>query len=316
MARLVSAPANIGNWARTPSPSLASCSRNTSRRAIRLRRASALTQNPHWPSYTMSITPIVSNTMLTRPCGAGQGRAGAEPEPEEPADYAQDEQLGEDNHGNADGQLLGHAETAKEKVMKLLAEADPVNRNRDVREDRDRQQHEQNRLVRNNDRVSHPEVGLVDPAERQEIHERDREDCQDDPRTSPQRAAALPDEFERLRHAPQQGHAAKEGDDRREPEGQRGGQAGDQDHAENRQYLARYDERGRRDVEPPDESAPPRGRRKETQAPVHEDRGGDGRVPFLTTQVIDARGLCLCPGAGRGLSSGTTNQRCRRWTEG
>ena len=77
----------------------------------------------------------------------------------------------------------------------------------------------------------------------------------------------------------------------REPQGQRGGQARNHDHAENRQHVAGRDERGRRDVEPPDERAPPGGHREEAEPAVHEDRGGDRRVALLASEIVHARGV-------------------------
>src|SRR6476660_3113897 len=65
-----------------------------------------------------------------------QGRPGTESEPHQAPEYAQDEELGNDDHRDADGELLRDAEAREKQVVQLLAQADTVDRDRNVGEDR------------------------------------------------------------------------------------------------------------------------------------------------------------------------------------
>jgi len=77
-----------------------------------------------------------SCSIVARPRDVGQGFARAEPEPHEPAEDPEDEELEKDDHRDADGKLLGDAEAAEEEIMQLLAEADTVDRERRDRDSR------------------------------------------------------------------------------------------------------------------------------------------------------------------------------------
>src|SRR5262249_10484624 len=178
-----------------------------------------------------------------------------------------------------------------EKVVKLLAEADTVDRDRDVGEDRDGHQHQYDRQIGHVETCRKLKVELVDPAERHGVQGAGQENGQNDVGPFAERPAALPDELERLGDTAHQRHAGEEYHEWGEREGERGGEAGDKHDQEDRQDLAGDDEGGGGNVEPPDEQAPGRGQRQEAETAIHEDGGGHRRVPFLTPEVVHARSI-------------------------